>query len=382
VTHPGSIVTLDSLIHHADRFALNTSDYAHGILDGFITGRLHLLNSVDTLRTDSLMHRVALHFYTDLAYGNHAPSLQNDGLEFKLNTMNVPELLSKHTSSQGLIQLTHIFTSMSKEVGTLLATVNQYQDSSHINPFRLRQLIKAVNDYRWLRALSEKQKVILVNIPSAQLKVYESEKMILAMKLVVGKASTPTNSFSTIIKQITINPYWNVPKSIATKEMLPQLKKDNDYLERNHLQVLNTNYRVIKSEGIDWNNYSESNFPFYIRQSTGCDNSLGIIKLEFESPYGVYLHDTPEKSLFNYTNRFYSHGCMRMEKPIEIAKLLMKENRAALDTINLETCYKNPNPITIPIPNSTPLVVWYSLIDFDAQGNIKFYKDVYHRFTY
>jgi murein L,D-transpeptidase YcbB/YkuD len=71
-----------------------------------------------------------------------------------------------------------------------------------------------------------------------------------------------------------------------------------------------------------------------------------------------------------------------MEKPIEMAKLLMKENHAALDTINLETCYKNPNPITLPIPTITPLVVWYSLIDFDTQGSVKFYKDVYHRLTY
>ena len=109
---------------------------------------------------------------------------------------------------------------------------------------------------------------------------------------------------------------------------------------------------------------------------------MGIIKLEFDSPYGVYLHDTPEKSLFNAANRFYSHGCMRMEKPIEMARLLMEKNRPALDSIDLEKCYDNPIPIKIPIPAQPPLVVWYSLIDFDNQGALHFYKDVYHRLTY
>ena len=140
--------------------------------------------------------------------------------------------------------------------------------------------------------------------------------------------------------------------------------------------------KKINANNVNWNNYSANYFPFTIRQSTGCDNSLGVIKLEFDSPFGVYLHDTPEKSLFNYKSRYFSHGCMRMEKPIDMAKLLMQQNSAALDTIDLESCYKNPNPITIPIPIQTPLVVWYNLVDFDESGTIKFYKDVYHRFTY
>jgi len=205
---------------------------------------------------------------------------------------------------------------------------------------------------------------------------------LLAMKLVLGKARTPSKTFSTLIQKITINPYWVVPSSIAINEMLPKLKRDNGYIDRNHLQVLNSNYKVINAGNINWDSYDASNFPFTIRQSTGCDNSLGIIKLEFDSPFGVYLHDTPEKSLFSYNSRFYSHGCMRMEKPIEMAKLLMQKNSLALDTIDLEACAKRPDPITITVPEQMPLIVWYNLIDFDDTGAVKFYKDVYHQFTY
>jgi murein L,D-transpeptidase YcbB/YkuD len=281
-----------------------------------------------------------------------------------------------------LLKLVQYLNTNSFEVSKLLATLKVYQDSSKKNNTRIIQLVRAINDYRWLRAVSETQRVVLVNIPSAQLRVYEREKTLLAMKLVLGKARTPSKTFSTLIQKITINPYWVVPSSIAINEMLPKLKRDNGYIDRNHLQVLNSNYKVINAGNINWDSYDASNFPFTIRQSTGCDNSLGIIKLEFDSPFGVYLHDTPEKSLFSYNSRFYSHGCMRMEKPIEMAKLLMQKNSLALDTIDLEACAKRPDPITITVPEQMPLIVWYNLIDFDDTGAVKFYKDVYHQFTY
>ena len=382
IGHLDRIQSMDSIINTSASLALNPVDYNIGLLQAAAKSQFKLLSAADSLKTDSLINLVALHFFNDLAYGNHEPSLQNDGIEFKQRTINVSALLNSHLKNSALPQLVQYFTNSSTELVTILKTLKQYRDSTKINFSRIKQLTKAANDYRWLRALGENQRVVLVNLPSAQLKVYEKDKVLLSMKLIVGKGSTQTNSFSTFIKQVTINPYWNVPHSIAVKEMLPRFKKDNDYISRTHLQILSEKRKILNSNKIDWNSYDENNFPFYIRQSTGCDNSLGVLKLEFDSPYGVYLHDTPEKSLFNSTNRFYSHGCMRMEKPIEMARLLMEKNRIALDTIDLEKCYDNPNPIKISIPVPTPLIVWYSLIDFDNQGIIRFYKDVYHRLTY
>ena len=381
IGHLDRIQSMDSIINTSASLALNPVDYNIGLLQAAAKSQFKLLSAADSLKTDSLINLVALHFFNDLAYGNHEPSLQNDGIEFKQSTINVSALLNSHLKNSALPQLVQYFTNSSTELVTILKTLKQYRDSTKINFSRIKQLTKAANDYRWLRALGENQRVVLVNLPSAQLKVYEKDKVLLSMKLIVGKGSTQTNSFSTFIKQVTINPYWNVPHSIAVNEMLPRFKKDNDYISRTHLQILSEKRKILNPNKIDWNSYDENKFPFYIRQSTGCDNSLGVLKLEFDSPYGVYLHDTPEKSLFNSTNRFYSHGCMRMEKPIEMARLLM-ENRIALDTIDLEKCYDNPNPIKISIPVPTPLIVWYSLIDFDNQGIIRFYKDVYHRLTY
>ena len=382
IANSDRINSLHGLIQSAPKLALNTSDYKPAYLEQFIQGTRKLLNQRDSIIADSIINLIAVHFFTDVAYGNHPPNLQSAGYKFKLSSYNVNELIIKHFKTNTLPDLVQYFNNYSKEVIKLLTTLNKYQDSSKKNNARIKQLIRATNDYRWLRAISETQRIVLVNIPSAQLNVFERENILLSMKLILGKASTPSKTFSTLIQKITINPYWVVPSSIAINEMLPKLKQDNGYINRNHLQVLNTNYKVVNSDNINWDNYDANNFPFTIRQSTGCDNSLGIIKLEFDSPFGVYLHDTPEKSLFTTNNRFYSHGCMRMEKPIEMAKLLMQKNSIALDTIDLEACSKRPDPITIPVPEKIPLVVWYNLIDFDASGAVKFYKDVYHQFTY
>ena len=114
-----------------------------------------------------------------------------------------------------------------------------------------------------------------------------------------------------------------------------------------------------------------------MRQGTGFDNSLGLLKIEFDSPSAIYLHDTPEKDLFTNANRFYSHGCIRMEKPIDIGKWLLQNNRIAIDTFdfNQPEKYNKPRPIPVTIP--TQVLIWYSLIDFDKKGALKFYKNIY-----
>lgn len=382
VSNTQNIINLDTLIHYSASFALNISDYNHTYLEKIIKEGKQWRNATDSMKADSIVNRIAMHFFNELAYGNKKPVLGYEGVSFKLNTINVADLLTTYLKRNGLNKLVQLLNTSSPEVKIILDTLNRLQLASNKNRNKIQLLIKAANEYKWLHAISLNQRVILVNIPSAQLKVYEENKIILNMKVILGKLTTPTNTLSSTVHQIIFNPYWVVPKSIAIKEMLPKIIEDKNYLDRNHLQVLNSNYRLTNPNNINWNILNAENFPFTIRQSTGCDNSLGVLKLNFDSPYGIYLHDTPEKSLFNYTNRFFSHGCMRMEKPIEMAKLLMEKNQKALDTIDLENCNKNPDPIIITLPTTVPLIVWYSLIDIDSGGSIKFYKDVYHRNTY
>lgn len=246
---------------------------------------------------------------------------------------------------------------------------------------RLRRLNMAVNYYRWVYAISVQQPVIVVNIPAAYLKVYQSGSVILDMKLVVGKPSTPTPQLTSKVIEVILYPYWVVPSSIITNEILPVLRKNPGYLNANNFQVLDRRGKVLDPYNIDWNNISASRFPYMIRQRTGCDNSLGILKLNFYNPFTVYLHDTPKKSLFMTQKRYYSHGCMRMEKPVELGRLVLGSNSMAIDTMISKGCLKNQPPVYLPAAVKYAVVVWYNPADIAADGRLVYFEDVYRKWN-
>lgn len=379
ISHPKNVKALDSLIHTSFYVALNPSDYNTAAIKMFIQNPASILNYKDSLRTELSIQKTATHFFNDLAYGNKPPSLDYRGAKFDMIAYNVPALIQSYLYSNQLGQLVQVLNQSNIEVKTILKSLNRLQKSKNKNQAKINLLMRAANDYRWLNAVRSKQGIVLVNIPSAQLKVYEGTKTTLQMKLILGKASTPTKTLSTYIQQVTINPYWTVPKSIIVNEMLPKIQKDIHYLSRNRLSILNENYKVMDPHQINWATIDLENFPYIIRQATGCENALGILKLEFENPFSMYLHDTPEKQLFKNKNRFLSHGCMRMEKPIEMGRLLLANNLKAIDTIDLTKCDLNQKPLFLPVTIRTPLIVWYSQVDFDSNNNLLFYKNIYNR---
>lgn len=247
---------------------------------------------------------------------------------------------------------------------------------------RLEQLKLALNYYRWLHCLTMKEPVVVVNIPAASLKVYSPSGSLLEMRTIVGKPSTPTPTLSSRITEVILYPYWNVPKSIATKELLPAIKRNPGYIEANNYQVLNSQGRVVDPNKINWKSLSTSNFPYTIRQSTGCDNALGLIKLNFYNPFSVYLHDTPGKSLFTLNKRYFSHGCMRMEKPVEMGHLVLKNNSIAIDTLTEQGCLLYQKPLVVPAEDKIPVIVWYNPVGTDSSGRVIFYEDVYKKFVH
>jgi L,D-transpeptidase YcbB len=260
--------------------------------------------------------------------------------------------------------------------GTLLNELNIPLSS------RLRQLFLSLNYYRWVYCLSRQQPVVVVNIPAAYLKVYQEGKIILEMKTIVGKSSTPTPTLSSRITEVVLYPYWHVPNSIATKELLPSIKRDPGYIDANSYQVLNSQGKIMDPAKINWSALGPGNFPYTIRQSTGCDNALGLLKLNFYNPFSVYLHDTPTKSLFKLSKRFFSHGCMRMENPMEMGYLVLNNNTIAIDTLEQKGCLRNQAPVIVPADPQLPVVVWYNPAGTDATGRLVYYEDIYKRFPY
>jgi L,D-transpeptidase YcbB len=226
--------------------------------------------------------------------------------------------------------------------------------------------------YRWMNGMADK-KFLWVNIPSNMLYLYDSGKVMLQSKIVVGKQSTPTPTLTSEIRRVVYYPYWNVPPSIAIGEMLPALKRNPGYVYANRLEVLQNGARVNPSS-INWNNYSSGNFPFLLRQKTGCKNALGRIKFEFENPFHVYLHDTNAKGAFTASKRYFSHGCMRVQKPYDLAVALGVLPRQ----IDMSQCLENKSPELITLPQPIPVFVTYITIDV-VDGDIIWHEDAYRK---
>lgn len=242
---------------------------------------------------------------------------------------------------------------------------------------RVTQMKESLNYWRWTGRLRERE-FILVNIPATRLRIVNQDSVKnISMKVIVGKTTSPTPSFTAYIYRVITYPYWVVPLSIATKEMLPKIKKNVGYFENNSLQVLNNKDEIIDPQTVDWKKYTEKYLPFTFRQSTGCDNSLGVLKFDLNSPYSIYLHDTNAKGLFGKKDRFLSHGCVRVERPMELAQYLLDNSLDSTKMDSLQQCLKDQTPTEIPLKKRYPVLLLYMTADIDENGHLKFYKDVY-----
>lgn len=246
---------------------------------------------------------------------------------------------------------------------------------------RIVELNNTLNCLRWLACMKEASHYIVVNIPSANLILYEKGQPKLESRIVVGKNSTPTPTLSSKITEVIVYPYWNVPNKIATKELLPLIKKYPAFLDENNYQVLDKQGAIVDPATVSWHTLSQAYFPYQLRQSTGCDNSLGLIKLNFYNPYAVYLHDTPWKYFFSMNKRYFSHGCMRVEKAFELARYVIRDKPAVIDSLESQGCLKDQKPQTIAATEEIPVFVLYQTAWISMEGRLSFHDDVYNVLT-
>ena len=245
--------------------------------------------------------------------------------------------------------------------------------SDSLTSFQKRQLITSLNFVRWIYHFHF-EKYIVVNIASAYLRYYEYDSIKLRMKVVVGKPSAKTPRFAAHCDQVILYPYWNVPASITLKEILPKFKKNPDYVDDLNMAVIDAKGNIVDHHKLNWKKYNSGNFPFRLRQSTGCDNSLGVIKFNLTSPYSVYLHDTNYKAAFLLASRYLSHGCIRIEKPVELANYILPKK---IESKFLEDCLKGQVPVTLSLAYAVPVFIVYQTATADLNNQVKYYKDVY-----
>ena len=179
------------------------------------------------------------------------------------------------------------------------------------------------------------------------------------------------------IHSVTFNPSWTIPYSIASKEILPRLRREPDYLQRNNIQILGRPGDPYGLQ-IDWRLYSRAAFPFQLRQTPGPHNALGLIKFEMPNDFDVYLHDTPDKSLFAKSSRALSHGCVRVECANELAQRVIDNPSIWLQS-DLAAALTDGRTVTVPLTQSLPVYFLYFTTYTDDEGVLNFRQDVYGR---
>jgi murein L,D-transpeptidase YcbB/YkuD len=362
---------------------------------------------------DARITDAAISFFHHIAIGGEQPPVAYEGLRYVPDCLDVTGLLALSAGNGKLEQLpaalepvTDDYKALSKLLRELLSARDDTSRSAGYrsvllaklraagvipyalhepDPVKLRVLLsgrinelnEALNTVRWARCL-QLDECILVNIPSASLQYYVQGKLVLQSRVVVGKRSTPTGTLSSEVNEVVLYPYWTVPAKIASKELLPLIKRNASFLNDNGYQVISGG-QIIDPASINWKQYNASRFPFTLRQSTGCDNSLGIIKLSFNSPYGIYLHDTPWKSLFNLPARYMSHGCVRVERVMELSNLLLRDDSITLKEVVQKGDSLNTHPTPLRLAQPVPLVVVYHTAWPDTTGTVRFYNDIYQK---
>lgn len=225
-------------------------------------------------------------------------------------------------------------------------------------------------------------KCVRINIPEYKLRFFVNDSLKRIHRIIVGKTENQTPQLESKIRNIVVYPFWKIPYSIASKEILPAAKRSTAYFAKN-------NYRIYRKEveidpySINWKKIRENSFPYQVIQDPGPKNSLGIIKFEFHNNYSVYVHDTPSKSLFNGDVRSLSHGCMRCENPIELGKTILDydsigRKRNDLTGDSLDTLIARAENYSIHLKSPIPIFVEYITVFADRE-NIIFHLDIYKR---
>ncbi|GLU57055.1 hypothetical protein Dfri01_65160 [Dyadobacter frigoris] len=313
----------------------------------------------------------------ETGYG-HQPSLRYINKKVKADTVDLKEAAIALVKGESLEKVMEklepeypVYKNLKRHYARLI-TENK-KDSAAL-------VAESINAYRWIhRQAGDAPRLVMVNIRGAYLTGMDADgKDVITMRTVAGKRDTPTPTIDTYATSIVTHPYWNVPKSIAIKEIFPKAAKDEDYLSRNKIEVIDKKGEVVDPEDVDWESMTPEEFPYRFRQETGGDNSLGLLKVEIKNPLAIYLHDTNARYLFNTDQRWRSHGCVRVQHPTELANFMAGEELLDNDSL------MEPDTISIPpkwhkLKRRIPVFLLYLGADCNEKGDLLYFADVYKR---
>jgi murein L,D-transpeptidase YcbB/YkuD len=234
---------------------------------------------------------------------------------------------------------------------------------------RIRTLELNLERWRWLpEELGER--FVMVNIPAFRLQAFEAGQPALEMRVITGKTEDPTPILSDEMTHVVFSPYWNIPPTIAREEWMPKLSQNPYYLAEHGVEVVKGT-RVVDASLADWNDPN-----LRLRQRPGGGNALGLVKFMFPNRYNVYLHDTPNDSAFYRPTRDLSHGCVRVEKPLELALWVMK-GQPEWTREKIEAAMHAGSERHVKLPKPIPVYLVYQTAWVDDDGQLRFLDDLY-----
>jgi murein L,D-transpeptidase YcbB/YkuD len=248
---------------------------------------------------------------------------------------------------------------------------------------KLKRLLITLDRYKLLPDSTPPQ-YVWVNIPAFQLEAWMGDSLAVASKIVFGKPITPTPIITSEIYDMVTYPTWTVPASIIKKEMLPGLKKSSGYLSKKGLELYNHKGEKIDPSTVNWSKYKKG-IPYQIKQGSGDNNALGVIKFNFKNPHDVYLHDTNQRHFFKNSMRALSHGCVRVQNWLSLAEYLVRNDSISMALKGDSLTYA-PDSVSswiaakkkqrIPLKSRVPIFInYFSCAVVDDQ--LVFYNDVY-----
>lgn len=325
---------------------------------------------IDILLTDTFMN---------LAFQLRHGQFADYGLHGFRNTINLSDAVASNSIREVLeSQEPHLkeYQALKRALKRILdhtsgdSTLAGYDNESAIK-------ILSINMDRWRnQPIPVSGTYILINIPSYSLKVIAKDSTVLMSRVIVGKPETATPVLSSAISCFTVYPTWNVPRKIAVEEILPIIRSDTSYLRRNHFDLIGERREIVDPSSVTLRRYTQNDFPFSLRQREGPENTLGILKFQFENPYSVYLHDTNARNLFLREMRALSHGCIRMEKAKELAYYLAQEGFTEAGPDELSRAIASRKHLEIDLHEPVPIYVRYFTAVSD-NDNVQLYDDVY-----
>ncbi len=381
-------VNLDSMRIEDHIDSLNNEDIAH--LKKFIEkpeDSMFLQSFLPQYQTALELQTALSHYVDSTELSDHTFSLPNYKQDsIKAYTIAKEALIAHEFSDSSILEVDSLFIKDLKAFQQLHGLEGDFKIGNNTkdaigmsNLDRYLMAVASLEKWKYHELLDEEENHIFVNIPSYTLRFMDDGKAVRKHNVVVGTPITRTPSFKAKLKYITLNPRWHVPYSISSKEILPSIRKDQSYLSRNGYTLYDRDRNPVDVNSVDWDKVSSNNFKYKIVQGSGTYNSLGIVAFIFPNEHSVFIHDTPSKYFFSRDVRAFSHGCVRLQDPMDMAKFIVERDsneKITLDTVQAWSDSRVERRIYLKKPFN--VYIQYFTAEGDSTG-IRFHRDIYGR---